>query len=35
MSVNPIFGKRYIRLFLFYAPAATERGIAVVRVTEG
>ena len=35
LSVDPIFGKRYIQLFLFYAPAATERRIAVVRVAQG
>ena len=34
LSVDPIFGKRYVQLFLFYAPAATERRIAVVRVTK-
>ena len=34
-SVNTIFGKRYIQLFLFDARAATERRIAVVRVTKG
>ena len=35
LTVDPIFGKRWIQLFLLYAPAATERRIAVVRVTKG
>ena len=35
VNVDPILGKRYVQLFLLYAPAATERRIAVVRVTQG
>jgi hypothetical protein len=34
ISVDPFLGKRYIQLFLLYTPAATERRIAVVRVTK-
>jgi hypothetical protein len=33
VNVDPILGKRYVQLFLLYPPAATERRIAVVRVT--
>ena len=33
VNVDPILGKRYVQLYLFYAPAATERRIAVVRIT--
>jgi len=33
VTVSPILGKRSIQLLLLYAPAATERRIAVVRVT--
>jgi hypothetical protein len=32
LSVDPVLGTRYVQLFLFYAPAGTERRIAVVRV---
>jgi hypothetical protein len=33
LSLDTIFGKRYVQLFLLYAPAGTEHRIAVVRVT--
>ncbi len=35
MKLDSTFGKRYVQLFLFYEPDATERRIAVVRVTKG
>jgi hypothetical protein len=34
MKLDAAFGKRYVQLFLFYEPDATERRIAVVRVTK-
>src|SRR4051812_5237233 len=33
MSVEPAVGDRYVQLYLLYTPDATERRIAVVRVT--
>ena len=34
LKVDAAFGKRYVQLFLFYEPDATERRIAVVPVTK-
>jgi hypothetical protein len=34
LSVDPGFGRRYVQLFRFYEPDATERRIAVVPVTK-
>jgi hypothetical protein len=34
IEVDPILGERYVQLYLFYTPAATERRIAIVRVTK-